>query len=143
MKIARRSWLATLFVVGGCLCVAIGAFLPWARSGRVDRTSFGLVAAAQRLGVLDQPAAALAKAWFAVPAAAAVVWLAAALRRDRLARVLGTVVALAGVALAVAVRQSPLAPRVGGSVTIGGAGAVAVGLLLGLVPHRNRSESES
>jgi hypothetical protein len=123
-------------VVVGALSVVVSAFLPWVRSGRVDRSSFALVAVVDRLGVLDGSAATAARGWYAVPALGGVVLLAAATRRDRLAVAVGTLVALAGVGFAVAVHRSPLTPRPGASVTIGGAAVVGAGLVIGLVAGR-------
>jgi hypothetical protein len=135
----RRQEAGTVLVVAGTIGLVIAAFLPWGGSGRVDRSSFAIVSAAERLDLLDGPAQSLSRGWYLVPLLGAAVWLAAATGRTRLARVLGTIVAVAGVLLSIAVHRSPLLPRVGPSATIGAAVVVGLGLVLGLAPRRRRS----
>jgi hypothetical protein len=123
-------------VVVGALAVAGAGFLPWGASGREERSSYALVGVVDRLDVLDGPAAVLARAWYLAPAAAAVVWLAAAAQRRALALAVAAVLAAAGVALALAVRASPLTARPGTCATIAGAAVVGAGLVLAAVERR-------
>ena len=113
--------------------MAATGFLPWGASGRVDRSSYAIVALVDRLDILDGAAAALARAWYLAPVAAAGVWTAAALGRRGLARALAAVLAVGGAALAVAGRRSPLVDRPGTYATIAAAGVVGPGLVLAVV----------
>lgn len=118
--------------------MAAAGFLPWGRSGRRDRSSYELVAVADRLDVVSGTAATAARLWYAAPAAAAVVWLAAVTGRRGVALAVGGVLAAAGIALAVAVRRSPLVARPGVPVTLVSAGVVGIGVVLALVEGRRR-----
>ena len=108
-------------------------FLPWAASGRAERSSYAILALVDRLDILDGAPAALARLWYLAPVVAAGVWTAAALGHRALARALAAVLAAGGVALAVAVRRSPLVDRPGTYATIAAAGVVGVGLVLAVV----------
>jgi hypothetical protein len=114
----------------------VAAFLPWAASGRRDRSSFALFRVADHLGVLPEGAeATAARAWPLLPLLAAVALALAALRRVRLAGALTTALGAASVVAAVAVLRCPLPPLVGawlglvaGALAIvGGLAAVALG----------------
>lgn len=130
--------LGPLVVMFGTLWVVASAFLPWARSGRASRTSFELVGAVETLGVLDGPLAALATAWYLVPALGGAVVVAALARRPGVVIALGLLVAAAGAAFAVAVRISPLVPQAGTSATIVGAVVVAAGAAYGSTAGRTQ-----
>jgi hypothetical protein len=134
MKVYEKLRSRSPDVVAGSLIVLTGAFLPWGRSGSIDRSSFELVRLARRLDVLDGAAATGARLWLAAPLLVAAVVVAALAGRGTLAVGLGTLVAAAGVGLAIAVHQSPLVPRPGLHVTMGGAAVTAAGGLLRAVP---------
>ena len=119
--------------------MAGAGFLPWGASGRRERSSYALVAVVGRLDILGDPWAALTKAWYLAPLAAAAVWLAAALGRPAVARALAAVLAVGATALAVAVRRSPLVDRVGTCATILAAGVVGLGLVLAVVERGRTS----
>lgn len=127
-------------MVVGSLLVAAAGFLPWGASGRRDRSSYALVGVADRLGVLDGAAATAARAWYLAPAVAAAVWLAAALGRPAIARLLAAGLAAGGVALAIAVRRSPVLGRPGPYATIAAAAVVGVGLVLALWEREERRD---
>lgn len=126
MKLIEKTGVPSLLVAGGVLIVLLGALAPWGRSGRTDRSSFELVRIARRLDVLEGALATTAKLWLLAPIAVAVVVVAAMAGWAKLAGVTGTAVAVAGVALAIAVRQSPLVARWGLAVTMAGAAVVVV-----------------
>jgi hypothetical protein len=105
-----------------------GAALPWAASGRVDRSGFALAGLSGRLDLLSGPAADLARAWVLAPLVLALVVVAAAARRPVVAAVLASILAVAGTTLAVAVLRSPLTPRPGLAVTLTGAAVVVAGV---------------
>lgn len=94
--------------------VALGAtFLPWGRSGQTRRNSYELVHVAVRFEILSPGLERLTPLWYLVPAAAGAAWLAASLRRPRLAATLCLVVGLLSVVAATLTKQSPLAAEVG------------------------------
>ena len=134
-----RRRLSIPTVVTGSLAVAGAGFLPWAASGRRQRSSYELVGVVDRLDVLDGVAATATTAWYLAPVLAAVVWLAAATGRHGIARGVAAVLAAGGTALAVAVRRSPLLERVGTYATIAAAGVVGLGLVLAFVERRASS----
>lgn len=125
-------------MVVGSLLVAGCGFLPWGASGRRERSSYALLAVVDRLDILDGPAAPLARLWYLAPVAAAVVWLAVALGRPAVARVVAAVLAGGGTVLAVVVRRSVLVDRVGTCATIVASGLVVLGLVLAAVDQRRR-----
>jgi hypothetical protein len=94
--------------VAGSIVVAVASVLPWARSGRAERSSYALVGAAERLGVLSGWERALAPLWYLVPALVAATWLAAVLGRRRLLAALSGAVGLLATSAAVATSRSPL-----------------------------------
>lgn len=147
MNLTERRRSRSLDVVAAALIVLLGAALPWGRSGRVDRSSFELVRLARRLDVLEGATATLAKLWLTAPMAVAAVTVAALSGRRRLAFTLGTVVVVAAVALAIVVHRSPVLPRYGLYVTMGGAGvlisAVALQVFARMRTHKSRSEPPS
>ena len=126
-------------VLAGVAVIVVAAFLPWGGSGTTERSSFEIVAIADRLDVVDEPLRSVARAWYAAPLVGAAAALAAATRRRALAEVAGTVVAAGGVALAVAVARSPLRALPGICVTIVGASMVVAGLVVGRF-DRSRKE---
>jgi hypothetical protein len=113
--------------VGCSVLIGIAAFLPWARSGHAQKTSFALVTAGRRLGVFESANAQRAAAvWFLVPLAAALVWLAAMLGWRKSAAALGAVVGLLAIVAATVVKTGPLPADWGSSVAlVAGVGAIA------------------
>lgn len=121
MTTARRHDLAALSA--GLLAVAttVATFLGWGRSGERSRTSYELVDAADRAGVLPDAWAWSAPLLYLAPAACGVVLVALAARRTPIAGVAATTLgALVGTA-AVLVIRSPLAaePAAWAAVVLG------------------------
>ena len=113
-------------------------FAPWLRSGSSQRTSYGVVRAADRLDVLGGSwGVAVRGGWSFLPLAAACAGVAITLRRPRTAAALALVVGLAEASLAVVVMSSPR------STDWGARGGLAAGVALiamALVTaHRARS----
>jgi hypothetical protein len=128
----KRARTATIVAVGASLAVVALSLLPWGRSGRVGRSSYRLVNAAERLDVLEGTQRDLARLWYLIPALAAGVWLAALLGRRRLAGTLALAVGVLALTAAVITIRSPLevqpaAPLAG---LAGGLGASAAIVLL-------------
>jgi hypothetical protein len=117
--------LQALGVATGSLLVTVGGALPWAGSGRRDRSSYELVQFADRNDLLPGAVAGAARVWLLAPLALGVVLAALAFGRGRVALGVGVVLAAAVVLLAVAVLQSPLEPRYGIAVSLLGAVLVA------------------
>jgi len=117
---------ATGLTVAGTIGAAVAPVLPWARTGRTERTGFALAHLAQRLGLAHSwPLKALLFGVALLPLVAAVVWTAAALEWRR---VMATFAVLAGgvaIAGAVIVWRSSVDALVG-PVVGAGAGATAV-----------------
>ena len=109
--------------------VVAAAFLPWAASGRAERSSFALFRVADHLDLLPEGwLATLARLWPLVPFAAACAAAAVALGRPRVAGVLALALGAAVVAAAVLVVRSPLPPRVGTWLAmVAGVGAALAG----------------
>jgi hypothetical protein len=105
----------------GTVGVIIGTFLPMARSGAATRTSYEVVAAAERLEVVTGALATVAQGWYLVPLLAVAAWLAAALRASGLLLALCISLLMAVLSLSVVVHRSPLA------FTAGAAGAPLAG----------------
>jgi hypothetical protein len=110
-----------LGVVIGSLIVVGGALLPWGGSGRVDRSSFDIVRVAGRNQLLPDGLAGPARIWLLAPVALALVLVAAAYRRRALAVGVAVGLAAVGTVLVVAVWRSPMQPRFGLAVSLGGA----------------------
>ena len=117
--------------LSGASVTLVGACLVWVRSGRAERSSFATLRAARTLGVLHGTVSRLAPLWYLLPVVVGLVWLAAGLRRWRVAGGLAVLVGAGALAAAFAVVRSPLAAQVGVPVAAaGGALSVAGGLLL-------------
>jgi hypothetical protein len=119
----ERRQFAVIVTVAAALVVVMAAFLPWGRSGEADRSSFELVQAADRLGVLTGRTRHLAVAWYLLPALVALLWIAATLRRPVAVAALGLAAGGLAVAGAAVVLASPL--KIGPGVPIAGAAGVA------------------
>ncbi len=126
-----RVLLGTALVSG--LLSALSLLAPWARSGRVDRSLFGLIASASALDLLSGFAEVVAVvAVVAVAALVSVALVATAWSRHRIAAVAllgpGPILLVA----AVVVARTPLALRwgaVAGS-TMGMVGSICVIMIL-------------
>ena len=127
---------ATAATVAGSIGAAAAPVLPWARSGRAERSGFALAHLAQRLHLASSgPMRALLFGVALLPMFAAVVWTAAALQwRVVMAGVAaGTgAVAIAG---AVIVWRSAVDPLIG-PVVGAAAGATAVAGAIGTLLRR-------
>lgn len=132
-----------LGVAIGSLVVVTGGFLPWGGLGDVDRSSFELVRVAGRNELLPDGVAGPAKAWLLAPLAVAVVLVAVAYDRRRLAVAAGTVLAVAAVVLALAVWGSPMVPRYGVLVSLLGALTVAADAIRQAVRSRAAEEDSA
>lgn len=105
-------------VAGLAVATTAATFGGWGRSGSRMRSSYELVDVADRAGVLPDRVAALAAAWFLVPALCGIVLIAVALDRGVTVGAGATTLgALVGVG-AILVLRSPLA-----------VGAAAIGAL--------------
>jgi hypothetical protein len=118
-------------VVAGLVLVG-ASFLPWARTGRAERSGFGLARAARAAGIAEgRPLRALITALFIVPVLVAAAWLAAASNRPRLVGGLVGAAGLVGIAAAAAVIASPVVLLAGTPLGLAGAvAAVALGARL-------------
>jgi hypothetical protein len=112
-------------LVLGVAAVAGTLFLPWIRSGEVERNSFAAVRSAQRLEVGAPWTGWVAPMWFVLPALAGLVLLAVALGHDRLAAAVAVVVGATAAALAIVVLVSG-GDRLLAPVLTFGAGVVTV-----------------
>jgi hypothetical protein len=131
----RRRDLALVLVVAGAAGVLAAAFLPWVRSGSVDRNGFRLARTAERLDLVrGLPFRALVVAYYLLPVGAAATWLTAVLGRRTATAVAGSAVAIVGLAAAAVVLASRLRPAPGVYASLG-AGLVAL-LAAGIVARR-------
>jgi hypothetical protein len=117
------AWVA----LAGATGMAIGSFLPWSRSGTVERTSYQLVAAAERLEVLGPRLQAVAVAWYFLLAGVGAAWLAAALHRIRIAAGLCAGSGLLALLFSGATMRSPLPSLVGAQLTAASSVVALVG----------------
>jgi hypothetical protein len=115
--------------LGAASGVLAASFLPWGRSGAVDRSSYDLVAAAVDLDVLEGGAAQAARAWYLLPAVLGAAWLAGALGRPLLSTALAAVIGASGLTLAVVTVRSPLVEQPATTFTAI-AGAIAISAAL-------------
>lgn len=131
--------LAHLALVGATIGTATSTILPWGTSGTRTRTSYELVGAAERAGLLTSGPARLAVVWYLVPALCGLVLLAASLRSVRMAAVaggtLGVVVATGGVL----VLRSPLMTEPSAVVGLGGGVATCVAATVTLITARRKT----
>jgi hypothetical protein len=113
-------------------CVVLGSFGPWLRSGRRLRSSYELLAVADRLGFLgDGPGRWLPRTWAFMPLAAALVLAALVWGRPRLGGTVGFAAGVYAVVLSVGTIASPLAVEWGTMVgAVGGTASVVGGLAL-------------
>ncbi len=127
-----RTRAATVVAVAASVAVGALSLLPWGRSGRVGRSSYRLVTAAERLDVLEGTQRDLARLWYLLPALVAGVWLAAFLGRSRLVGTLALAVGVLALTAAIITIRSPLAvqPAAPLAGVAGGLGALAAIVVL-------------
>lgn len=127
-----RRWRAAALMLGGAglLTMVVGTFLPWLRSGDVQRNSYASFGVLRRLIGFHGAAEALVRAWPLLGAVSAAIVVLAAFGLLRAAALLALIVAAwAGAVSAGALARGP-APGVwiesiGPIVTIAGAAATA------------------
>lgn len=137
---ARRRW-DVLGVSVGVLALAttITTFLSWGRSGTRSRSSYELVDAAERAGVLPERWAWCAVLLYLAPAACGVVLLALSGRRAAVAGwVASTLGALVGTAALLVIR-SPLVPEPGAWAAVVLGASTALGGIAVLVAARKET----
>ena len=126
----NRRRLAIAVLVAGLACVVLGSFGPWLRSGHRLRSSYELLAVADRLGFLgDGLGRWLPRTWIFVPLAAALVLVALVSGRWRLGGTVGATAGVYALVLSVGVMTSPVAAEWG---TMMGAAGGAVSVIGGL-----------
>ncbi|MCU1346893.1 MAG: hypothetical protein JWL70_3159 [Acidimicrobiia bacterium] len=110
----------------GVVMVLLASFQPWGASGSRQRSSYALVAVADRLGFISPGLfTALARSWFAVPlGVVAAVWLVLT-GRILLSAAVSAVVGCGSLAMARTVDRSPLLALNGASLGRAG-GMIAV-----------------
>ncbi|HVM68027.1 MAG TPA: hypothetical protein VMU14_24330 [Acidimicrobiales bacterium] len=134
----RRRALSSAVVVGPGLVLA-ALWVPWARTGAVTRSAFGLVAALRSAGLLHgAPARALFAVVALVPGLTAATWVLWAARYRRAAAATAVVAGalVAGASLAVrAVAADVAAPSLTWA-TVAAVGCIAPGALVLVTDHR-------
>jgi hypothetical protein len=142
---ANAPHAAAVLVVGGVTLVVAGSLMPWVRTGARRRSSYQLVAIADRLGVLPSGLdTVVARGWVFIPLLAAVSVAAVVLGRLFVAGITAIVTGLYTVVMAWTVASSPLWAQRGVSVTVvGGIIAVLGGGALALTARTaRRSKAE-
>jgi hypothetical protein len=113
---------------------AVAGFLPWIRSGHRQRSGFELIDSVRTLHVLDSGLQkGLALAWYLVPLAAALCWLAVLLDRRRSAALLSIGTGVLGTVVALSVERAAVSSLIGVHATLTAALAAAVGGTVELV----------
>ena len=113
--------------------VAVGSALPWIRVGTRTRSSYSLVAAVRRLGVVQAglPRAVLSL-WPLVPLTSAAVLAALLVGLPRCAAFAGALLGLVAGAMAFVVVRAPLESLVGTRVVLVG----GLGIVVACIPMR-------
>src|SRR2546425_6830511 len=130
MRLGLRSRVAA----AGTVAVIASAFLPWARTGRVVRSGFGLVRAAQAAGLVrGWPLRLLVAGVFLIPVLAVATWVASALSAALLAALFAGTAGAVGMSAAAIVLASPASTEFGAfaSLAAGGVTLLAALLVLG------------
>jgi hypothetical protein len=109
---ARRDVRSAALTASMALLV-VSLFLPWARSGEVERSSFDLAHSARRLDLGFPWEAPVAVVWFVLPLLAGLSIVLVALRRRRWGAIAGIVVGAVAAILAAAALWSSLDTSVG------------------------------
>lgn len=132
--------MRTVLVVGaaGLLTTVLGTFLPWLRSGEVQRNSYASFGVLRRLIGFHGAAEMLVLGWPLLGAASALIVVLAAVGLQRVAALLALLVAawaaaVSGGALAREAAAGIRVERVGPIVTIAGAAAIAAAAIVILI----------
>ena len=125
----RRTAAADLSAAA-VFAIAVATALPWAHSGRASRSAYALARTADELGVVKGPVArGLFVGLACLPAAAVLVWVAAAMRWYQVVAGLAAVAGLVTFVGVVTVWRAPV--DVGGGLLV--AAVAAVVALIGAV----------
>jgi hypothetical protein len=131
-QIVRRRAAAVL-TVAGALGAAAATALPWARSGRAERSGFALARLADALGAADRfPLRGLVIAVAFLPALAAATWVAGVLGRRGLMAGLGAMTGAVALVGALVVWRTPVETEYGAPLAAasGVLALVGVGVVL-------------
>ena len=132
--------IATGLTVAGTMGTAVAPVLPWARTGRTERSGFALAHLAQRLDLAHSwPLKALLFAVVLLPMFAAVVWTAAALEWRRVMAAVAVVAGGVAIAGAVIVWRSSVDALVGPVVGAGAGAAALAGAVWTAIQARPRT----
>ena len=119
------------------LLTTASTFAPWGTSGTRSRNSYAIVDIADRAGVVPSSMAAIAVAWFLIPALCGLVLVTIASRRVRLGAfctsTLGALVAVGGVLVA----RSPLAVEPGATLGTAAGACTVLASVAVWVTHRD------
>lgn len=126
-------------VASGVSVVLLGACMGWVRSGATMRNSFATVRSARSLGVLEGGWEAAASAWYLLPLAVGLCWLAIAARRPGLTGALAAVVGVTGALAVLAVSRAPLSRGQGPFVSASGSALALAGAVTLAFDVRRRS----
>lgn len=124
-------------MLAGAALVAATGFLPWVRTGERERSAFELIDAARMLDVLDSGVLrALAVAFYFVPFAAMLCFVAVLSQQPRIAAVLAIGTGLLGLLVALGVETAAVTALSGVRATVVAAVAVIVGGTFELLEKR-------
>jgi hypothetical protein len=138
-RVEGRRIAGPALATAGGLIVVVASFLPWLRTGTVNRSSYAVVRSAELLDLVSGPVAVGLKLWYLVPALAAGVWLAAVVHRRALVVGLGSALGLVALVVAGVVIWAPLRTGGGPVICLGGVAVLAVGLILTVGDRRGVS----
>jgi len=147
MRHVQRVLVAMMLL--GLVLVLLASFRPWGASGSRERSSYALVAVADRLGFITPGLfTVLARSWFAVPLAVAVAVGLVLSNRILAAVAVASIVGCGAMAMAQTVERSPLLAldavavgRFGGMMAV--LAGVATVLLLPSVTSRKEFNERS
>lgn len=139
-----KSDVSRLLITGGSVgaaAIAIGTFLPWLRSGTVQRDSYRAGSVLRRIGELPSGVSLLFDVWRFVPLVCALAVAAAVLGRPRLGALAGVVVAAvagttAGGVLAVGAHSFVRPDILGPAVVLAGSALILATVLIAIVVVR-------
>jgi len=121
MRPVRRVTSATMLV--GLVLILVESFRPWGQSGSRVRSSYALVAVADRLGFISPGLyTALARSWFVVPFGVVLALWCVLTNRLLAASAVSVIVGCGAMAMAQTVERSPLLALNG--VVVGRAGGM-------------------
>lgn len=138
---SRFETMTMTVATGASVAVIASAFAPWGRSGEAVRSSFELIAAADRIDLLEPPWSILAVTWYVLPMLAGAACVAAATARTLVVAVLASTIGALSMTGCAVLYQSPLGPEVGAPLAgVAGGLAVVSGLLLGAMTGRRKAD---